>query len=390
MRSYNLSDSVLSLGLSLGPKIGAAVLMNSKGIVASAVEEKWGARKPTLPLQAIQFCLTQAGLPDLGVIDVIGLQTRHAKDWVDFIATQFTEEKNWIEGLLSFPTNLRHELKFRAELKQELARLGGDKTPLPDLQLIDDEQAIASGLFLQRPPSSTAYLLMDIPFLESATGLWGGQGSELNSVWINEYPQSLELLLANLAGFCGFRGRMGHRQFLQLAEYGEPRFVDLFKQELFFLEQFGQFKILTDILSLTPNRETEWEELGHLFEEGPRRSEQPISSREIDIAHAMVALIQHWGMNLVETLNQDLGLSEVVARGHGPLFDKLKILFKKMRVPTTFVGQSDEALTMAAGAARESLKIKNVEMTHLNHLNLRPDSAFQEYNQRSGVKSLYP
>lgn len=376
-----MSTSPISLGLSLGPRSGAAVLLGPHGILASAYEERASARRAGLPLQAIQHCLQYAGLKDLSRVDVLSLQSRHARDWTDFLANQFSEDKSWIEGLLTFPSNLRHELRFRSELRQELEQLGGASSQVPEVLLVNDEQAIAQGLRSQTPRPATGFLLMDMPFARLATGLWQikKENGQLENVWMQEFPQSLELLVANLAGFCGFRGRMGQRQFLQLSEYGEPRFVDLIQTELLQVEKLGRYRVNQDRLSLEPLRESEWAGIDPLIEDGPRKSDQPISSREIDLSHSLLHVIQEWQKEMEQVAREELLLSELLIRGQGPLFDRLKSGWKKMSLPCRLLGLQDEPILMAAGAAIEALELKEVNLQMQQPLNLRPEQAYREY-----------
>ncbi|MGE0764567.1 MAG: carbamoyltransferase N-terminal domain-containing protein [Bdellovibrionales bacterium] len=383
-----MSSPLISLGLSLGQRAGAAVLMHPKGVVASAVEERMSNRRPALPLQAIQFCLNQAGVKDLSSVDVISLQSRHARDWVDFLANQFAEEKSWIEGLLSLPANLRHELRFRAELRRELAQLGGEAVQLPEVVLVADEQAIVQGLYSQKPMEDVGFLLFDMPFAKMATGLWVAREKNLESIWLQEFPQSLELLVANLAGFCGFRGRMGQRQFLQLSEYGDPRFVEMLKTELFQIEESARFRVNNDILVMEPNLETDWTRLDPLIQDGPRRADQPISSREIDLAHSLVVVLHEWIDEVGRFALEDMKLQQLNVRGQGPLFDRMKSKWRRLPLNCQLLGLQDEPLLMAAGAAREALVSKGVQIDSHDPLNLRPQSAFQEYLRRASTNPL--
>lgn len=379
----------LSLGLSLGPRAGAAVLMHGQGLIASSVEERVGYRRPALPLRAIQHCLRHAGLKDLSSVQVISLQSRHARDWADFLANQFAEDKSWIEGLLSFPSNLRHELRFRAELRRELEQLGGSQE-LPEVVLVADEQAIAQGLNTQRVHRRTGYLLMDVPFARLATGLWQSVEGRLEPIWVQEFPQSLELLVANFAGFCGFRGRMGQRQFLQLAEYGEPRFKDLIKNELMQIKDGARFDLQSERLALEPLRETEWSGLDPLIEEGPRQPDQPISSREIDLSHALMNSMHEWQDEMARVALEEFKLQELVIRGQGPLFDRLKLRWRRQTLNCRTVGLQDEPLLMAAGAACEALESRGQDLRFSAPLNLRPAAAFQEYLRSSVKQSADP
>jgi carbamoyltransferase len=375
---------VLSLGLSLGPRAGAAVLLRNQRVVAAAMEQRRAGRTPTLPIQAVEFCLHQAGLADLTGVQVLGLQSRYATDWADFFAGQFSAEKGWFESLLTFPANLRQELNFRTELRQELANLTRHSSSLPELTLVADELALAQGLYATSASYPTAILVLDVPFAQMASGLWLARGNgPLEQVWLQDFPQSLELFVHNFASFCGFRGRMGQRQFLQLAEYGENRFIDLVEQDLFKIEDNGRFQLNTDLLVNEPHDEADWSALRRLLNADPRKSTQPISSREIDLAHALVHVVQKWAAKLNQDVIPALGCKQMMVRASGPLTEKVRMSWRKSNpaLDFKFSLSADEPLLMAAGAALEALSTEGFYPERGFPLELRPEPAFRQYTR---------
>lgn len=389
--NQNLARSqILSLGLSLGHRSGAAVLLRGHEMVAAATEPRRWGRSPSLPLQAVQFCLNQVGLKDLTGVDVLGMQSRYATDWSDFFASQFSAERGWIEGLLTFPTNLRQELRFRAELREQLENLIHPSAPLPELTLVADELALAQGLLAGVAERPAAILVLDVPFAKMASGLWQASGPDLEPVWLQDFPQSLELLVSNLATFCGFRGRMGQRQFLQLAEYGENRFIELFEQELFKPEERGRFTINLEVLVNDPSRETDWKELGRLLSDEPRQSHQPISSREIDLAHALVHVVTRWTQNLNRFVLDDLKTPRLVVRAAGPLMERVRTPWRRSQVglEMRFSNPTDEPLIMAGGAALEAMSTKDIYLEAGRALNFRAMPAFRQYPRISTTSPL--
>lgn len=375
-------SQILSLGLSLGQRTGAAVLLQNQKMVAAAVEQRRGGRSATLPLQAVEFCLHQAGLSSLNDVHVLGIQSRSATDWTDFLATQFAADKGWIESILTFPTNLREELRFRSEIREELEQLVKPTEELPELALVADELALAQGMYATAPLAGSAYLVLDVPFARMASGLWIAKADgSLEQIWLREFPQSLELLVHNLAAFCGFRGRMGQRQFLQLAEYGENRFTDLMTQELLTVDEQGGFKINLDFLETDPHDESDWKELRRLFQSEPRRSTQPISSREIDMAYALLHAVLAWTVKLDHFVLKELNCSRLTVRASGPLTEKIRTPWRKQTadLDVKFSAVADESLLMAAGAAIEALATKSIFPNSAEPMELRPASAFRQY-----------
>ncbi len=373
---------ILSLGLSLGQRTGAAVLLQNQKMVAAAVEQRRGGRSATLPLQAVQFCLHQAGLNSLNDVQVIGIQSRSATDWTDFLATQFSADKGWVESILSFPSNLREEIRFRNEIREELEQLVKPTEKLPEIILAADELALAQGMYATSPVANSAYLVLDVPFARMASGLWvAKKDGALEQVWLQEFPQSLELLVHNLASFCGFRGRLGQRQFLQLAEYGESRFTELMTEELLSVDSAGRFKVNMDILETDPHDESDWKELRRLFQSDPRTSSQPISSREIDLAHALLQAVLGWTVKLDRFISEELNCSRLTIRAAGPLTEKIRTPWRRQTadLDVKFSAIADESLLMAAGAAVEALASKVIYPDQSTPIELRPPSAFRQY-----------
>lgn len=347
------STKKVCLGISWGPRAAAAALVGEAGIVATAQEERGGVRRRLLPQKAIEYCLSHAGLSSIDQVATLALQSKHAADWSDFFANQFSEEKGWIESLITLPGNIRQEYRFRTELKDQLEKMSNsEKTP--EILYVSDELAAAQGLFARHVRQAVALMVLDTPFSRSTSGLWRAGANGLEEVWRLDYPHSLELLVANLAGFSGFRGRMGQRQFLQLSEYGELRFLDHINELLTF-DEFARFEVNTGRLVMDPARESVWSELGDLFDSSPRKSDQPISSREIDLSFSLFYALGKWVEQLGKTMKDQLKVPDLMVRGQGPLFDKLRPIMKQNSIQVQFVPAGDDPLLLAIGAGIEGL-----------------------------------
>lgn len=347
--------SLVSLGISLSPKGGAALVMNQDKILASAVGAKPASKKAAmvLPEEAVQFCLKKAGL-GWSDIQVLGIQSRFAPDWADFISSQFGADRSWFESLWSLPGNFREELRFRNQLKEGLQDLRGQNNSLPNIVLSSDELAIAQGVYHQQNDPNAAVLIMTPPFSSSDTGLWVGEAGQLRQVWRCDFSNSLEHLVRNLAAYSGFRGRWGERQFLRLAEYGEPSLADQLRGELISWQENGELALHADRLVREPQHETDWAELRRILDAEPRRPEQPIGSRELDLARSVVSLLDSWYKDVLKHLQWNLKIKNVYIRSNGPVLERLKQTPRAesaQLLNLQMVSGQEESLLMAAGAA---------------------------------------
>jgi carbamoyltransferase len=331
------------LGISMGQSAGGVVLLQDGQVVSSRMDKFTYRRRAALPSKAIESLLSDAGITNFDEIRTVALsspQDGHAED------------RGWLENLINLPAEMRREKRMRAKIQAELERIGGCQ--VENLVSVPGELALAEGLRRLAGDELTAILILDSPFEQMGSGLWLVREGEMKTLWRNSFPLTFSHFLHNLATFSGFRGRLGQKQFLALAEYGEPRFEDLLKENLFWWDEGGKLEFNVDLLSMDPARASQWTALEHLFNGETRMPDHPISSREIDLAHAIVGRAKTWASEQGKCLVKTEGCKRLIVRGHGPLFDAMASSWNTNETgltKITFVHRNDEPKLAATGAA---------------------------------------
>ncbi len=217
------------LGLSALYHDSAAVLLRDGVLVAAAQEERFTRLKydHRMPVEAIRYCLRQAGIRATDLEFVVFYE----KPLVKF-------ERILLSQLGTFPASWR---VFREAMVAWL----GDKLWLKSL--IAGAVPVRSDriLFVDHHLSHAASAIFCSPFAEAAvltvdgvgewtttargraTADWGnGHGNAIDLTDEVRFPHSLGLLYSAFTAWLGFKVNSGEYKVMGMAPYGQPRFMD--------------------------------------------------------------------------------------------------------------------------------------------------------------------
>jgi carbamoyltransferase len=215
------------LGISCFYHDSAAALVSDGVLVAAAMEERFTGIKhdPSLPKNSISFCLESLN-KGMSAIDAVVF---YEKPWSKFdrILSSYMQTAPfsytafrkavplWLKERLWIPNLIRKETGFKGAI-----------------YFTEHHQAHAAGAFFSSPFKSAALLTID-GVGEWATASVGiGIDNKVNILQVMHYPHSLGLLYSAITYFLGFRVNSAEYKVMGLAPYGEPAYVDLFRQEL--------------------------------------------------------------------------------------------------------------------------------------------------------------
>ncbi|MFZ0637687.1 MAG: carbamoyltransferase C-terminal domain-containing protein [Candidatus Acidiferrales bacterium] len=277
----------------------AAVVVDGR-LLAAAEEERFNRVKYAagLPVQAIKFCLAEAGV-SLSQLDHIAIP-----------------RNPWAR----MGTKLRFALrmpKFAFERARVMARFSGIKEELAAAFDIDPETIrapfhriehhvahLASTYFVS--PFDRAAVLSIDGLGDFASAMWAtGEGNALRPHGATVFPHSVGMYYTALTQYLGFWKFGDEYKVMGLAAYGAPRFIDEFRK---IVRADGNMTFRLDLDYFTHQREgpeMTWRDagttpvLGRLFSNylekrlGPARSaEQPLEQRHHDLAASMQAALE--------------------------------------------------------------------------------------------------
>ena len=269
------------LGISAFYHDSAAALVIDGQIVAAAQEERFTRKKHDheFPLQAVRYCLQEAGL-EAGDLDYVGF---YDKPFLKFDRLLETYLAYAPSGFRSFAKAMPLWLRQKLHLPREMSRALG-KAYRKRYVFTWHHESHAASAFFPSPFQEAAILTLD-GVGEWATATLGvGRQNRIRLTHELRFPHSLGLLYSAFTYFCGFRVNSGEYKLMGLAPYGEPRYADLILEKLIDLKEDGSFRIDMSYFNYCQGLSMTSPRFDQLFGQPPRRPESPLTQKQMDLA----------------------------------------------------------------------------------------------------------
>jgi len=349
------------LGINAFHGDAAAVIIKEGKLIAAVEEERFNRFKHCagFPAESIRYCLKAAGI-SLQDVEHVGISrdpsahlhkkvffaaTRAAKQAAGGSVRKYADVATLEEGFGtlsngSHPSGpglfrqvrdrLGNAAKVR-DLKEELARALG--VPRSDLRAkfhnIEHHRAHLASSFYVSPFERAALLSID-GFGDFISTMWAvGEGNSIEILGQVEYPHSTGILYTATTQFLGFPHYGDEGKVMGLAPYGQPRFIEEFR-EIIRTEDAGQFRLnLAYFRHHAEGVDMTWDQgspvIGRIYSDEFRRTFGParvpgasLTDRERDIAASLQLRLEEVCFHVLKHLHQltgltDLGLSGGVA-----------------------------------------------------------------------------
>jgi len=203
----------------------AAALVCDGELVAAVAEERLSRVKHQggVPRRAVQYCLETAGLaPD--DVDHIGAYMRplvRLGRRLPYRLTQVARSPVYSAGYMAY------ELVHNAQYVWGMRGLCGQRTKL---HFMAHHPAHAASAFLVSPFDEAALLSVDYVGEWAATWAGVGRGTQVERLRAANYPNSLGVFYSALTDYLGFLRASDEYKVMGLASYGEPAYLDDFRQ----------------------------------------------------------------------------------------------------------------------------------------------------------------
>jgi len=305
------------LGLSAYYHDAAAALVVDGRIVAAAQEERFTRRKHDehFPAQAARYCLEAAGLR-LRDLDAVVF---YDKPFLKFERLLETYLANAPHGLRSFvaamPVWLKEKLFLKSELRRQLAALSDGWGKTPPILFSEHHLSHAASAFFPSPFESAAVLCLDGVGEWATTSAWTGRGKELKPLWELHFPHSLGLLYSAFTSYTGFKVNSGEYKMMGLAPYGEPRFADTIRRHLVDVKADGTFRLDMRHFDYATGLRMTNARFDALFGGPPRRPDEPVDQRTMDIAASIQQVTDEIVLKLVRGLRAETGETNLCLSG---------------------------------------------------------------------------
>jgi len=305
------------LGISALYHDSAAALVDDGDIVAAAQEERFTRKKHDsgFPANAVDYCLREAGIRLAEV------------DYVVFYDKPFLKFERLLETYLAFaprgfasfrmavPIWLQEKLFLKSLLKEELGRWAPEYDWESRLLFSEHHLSHAASAFFPSPFEEAVVLTMDGVGEWSTTSLAVGRGNELKIHKEIHFPHSLGLLYSAFTYYTGFKVNSGEYKVMGLAPYGEPRYVKQIYDHLIDVKADGSFRLNMDYFDYCTGLRMTNARFDALFGGPPRKAEDTLTQREMDLAASIQRVTEDVVRKLVGSGVAETGIRNVCLAG---------------------------------------------------------------------------
>tara|TARA_B100001093_G_C26847845_1_gene1023710 strand:- start:142 stop:1986 length:1845 start_codon:yes stop_codon:yes gene_type:complete len=300
------------LGISAFYHDSAAALICDDSIVAAAQEERFTRKKhdEAFPKHSINYCLKEASYK----LDDIDQVVFYEKPFLKFDRLLDTYLSFAPYGLGSFVRAMPQWLKNKLHLPREIKKGLPGKWNKP-LVFTSHHESHAASAFYPSPFEESAVLTMDGVGEWDTITIGSGEGNQMKLLKALQFPHSLGLLYSAFTYFCGFKVNSGEYKLMGLAPYGSPVYRDTILEYLIDLKEDGSFEMNLDYFNYCHGLTMTNHRFAKLFDGEPRKPENKITQREIDIAASIQAVTEETVIRIASYAREETGKKNLCLSG---------------------------------------------------------------------------
>ena len=305
------------LGISAFYHDSAAALVVDGEIVAAAQEERFTRKKhdPSYPVNAIDYCLSEAGL-SLEKIDYIAFYDKPFLKFERLLETYVAfAPKGFQSFRMAMPVWLREKLFLKDMLIKEIKKVD-KKFDSNKLMFGEHHFSHAASAFYVSPFEEAVVLTLDGVGEWATTTVAIGKGGKLDIVKEIHFPHSLGLLYSAFTYYTGFRVNSGEYKVMGLAPYGEPKYKELILDKLIDLKEDGSFRLDQSYFNYATGLTMVNQKFANLFGEPIRKPDtEELTQFHMDIAASVQAVTEEVILTMTRSLVKEYNIPNLCMAG---------------------------------------------------------------------------
>jgi carbamoyltransferase len=308
---------MIVIGISAYYHDSACALVRDGVIIAAAQEERFSRRKhdPEFPLQALLFCLAEAGVR-ADEVDYVAFYDKPFLKFERLLETYLTfAPRGFSSFRLALPIWLHEKLFLKRLLSKELKAISAQCDWEAKLLFGEHHVSHAASAYYPSPFNQAAILTLDGVGEWATSSLAIGKDNTLEVIKEIYFPHSLGLLYSAFTYHLGFKVNSGEYKVMGLAPYGEPIYVSRIIEHLIDIKPDGSFRLNMDYFDYCVGLSMTNARFSTLFGVKPRRPEQLLTQIHMDLAASLQVVTEQVISKLAAGIARETGLKNLCLAG---------------------------------------------------------------------------
>lgn len=300
------------LGMSAYFHDSAACLIKQGEIIAAAQEERFTRKKgdESFPIHAIEYCLHESGIDMKNVDYIVFYESpfikfdRILETYISFAPVGFKP------FLKAFPLWTNQRLRITKQIKFQLGKSFTGKICFTDHHL-----SHAASAFFPSPFQKAAILTLDAVGEWSTSSVGIGEGNRIELLQEMRFPHSLGMLYSAFTYYTGFKVNSGEYKLMGLAPYGKPVYADIIREKIVKVYDDGSLWMDMSYFNFCRGFTMTSKRFHSLFGGPPRKSEDMISQKDMDLAASIQVVTEEIIMKAARHVYELTGFENLVMAG---------------------------------------------------------------------------
>ena len=306
------------LGISAYYHDSAACLLRDGEIIAAAQEERFSRKKhdASFPENAIKYCLKEAQIKASEIDNVVFYEKPFLK-FERLLETYLAfAPKGFISFAKAMPIWIKDKLFQKSSLIKKLETTLEKNLNWKDKLLFSEHHlSHAASAFYPSPFEKAAILTLDGVGEWTTTSIAVGNKKDLKVIKEIHFPHSLGLLYSAFTYYTGFKVNSGEYKVMGLAPYGEPKYVDIIKDNLITISEDGSFQLDMSYFNYATGFTMTNKKFDDLFGGPPRTSEADLTQREMDLAASIQKVTEDIVVQIAKDIASETGEKNLCLAG---------------------------------------------------------------------------
>ena len=295
------------LGISAFYHDSAACLLIDGEIFAAAQEERFTRKKhdSSFPENSIKYILETAKI-SLDQLDYIVFYEKPFLKFERLLETYVAfAPKGFLQFSKAIPKWLKGKLFQKKLIFDHLKRIEANFKSENKIFFSEHHLSHAASAFYPSSFEEAVILTADGVGEWATTTVAVGKGNKLEIKKEINFPHSLGLLYSAFTYYAGFKVNSGEYKLMGLAPYGEPKYVNLIKENLIDIKEDGSFHVNQKFFNYSTGLTMTNNKFHSLFGRKPRNSlQEDIEQFHMDIAASIQNITEEVMLKIVTSLKK--------------------------------------------------------------------------------------